>query len=66
MSYTPPNGLATDFSLQVYTPPGGLEADFQFQDGVTVKIKISGTFQDKPMMIKIAGTFTQVKSMTKY
>ena len=43
--------------------PNGLEVNLDFTEGVHISIKISGTFVDKPLMIKKAGTFEQVTNV---
>ena len=62
MSYTPPNWDSVDFELESYVVPDGHNIEFNFISGVTVNIKLSGTFIEKPLMIKKNGTFEQVST----
>ena len=62
MTYTPPDGDLANFGLDSYTVPEGDAVNFELSPGVFVKIKVGGVFVDKPMMIKIAGTFKQVQN----
>ena len=64
MTYTVPLGDAANFVLEEYTVPQGDVANFQLEDEVTVKIKLSGTIVEKPLMIKIGGVVKQASAIT--
>ena len=65
MSYVPPVGSNVDFELESYTEPiDSHNIVFDFVSGATVKIKLSGTIVEKPLMIKIGGVVSQASAIT--
>ena len=65
MTYTPPTWDDVNFELESYTEPtDSHNIVFDFVSGATVKIKLSGTIVEKPLMIKIGGVVTQASAIT--
>ena len=65
MSYEPPNWDDVNFELETYTVPDGHSVDFSFGvTGATVKIKLSGTIVENPLMVKTGGVVKQASAIT--
>ena len=62
MSYTPPEGNVVNFEFEEYSPVDGDVVNFEFADvtGATAMVKVSGTLQECPIMIKLNGEVVQL------